>query len=149
MSDQQLFIPKKIKVGYQERTDTYSKKLAYVIYYDNKGVLRKETSWKSWCHLEDAYHDRNVYDSQKKEFKKDDNGKYIVERTLTHKGMGSDDFDNVPLSGFVLNKKAGGYSTGWNHRQTYCRVFDPRGFEIEISIPNLLFILEMSNSFKG
>ena len=44
----QLFIPKKIKVGYQKREDTYTKKLAYIIYYDNKGVLRKEKSWESW-----------------------------------------------------------------------------------------------------
>lgn len=46
--DSQLFIPKKIKVGYQERSDTYTKRLAYIIYYDNKGKLRKETSWQSW-----------------------------------------------------------------------------------------------------
>ncbi|NJO63643.1 MAG: hypothetical protein HC836_37275 [Richelia sp. RM2_1_2] len=44
----QLFIPQKIKVGYQMRPDTYTKKLAYVIYWDNKGVLRKETGWESW-----------------------------------------------------------------------------------------------------
>ena len=44
----QLYIPKKIKVGYQKREDTYSKKLAYIIYYDDKGKLRKETSWQSW-----------------------------------------------------------------------------------------------------
>lgn len=46
MSD--LFIPTKIRVGFQKRDDTYTKKLAYVIYYDAKGVLRKETSWQSW-----------------------------------------------------------------------------------------------------
>lgn len=44
----QLFIPSKIKVGYQKRGDTYSKRLAYVIYYDSKGVLRKQTSWDGW-----------------------------------------------------------------------------------------------------
>jgi len=44
----ELFIPKRIKVGYQKRNGTYTGQLAYVIYYDNKGVLRKETSWKSW-----------------------------------------------------------------------------------------------------
>jgi hypothetical protein len=44
----QLFIPQKIKVGYQERSDTYTKKLAYVIYYDQKGVLRKELSFEEW-----------------------------------------------------------------------------------------------------
>ena len=59
------------------------------------------------------------------------------------------EFDNIPLEGFVLNRKAGGYSSGWNHRQTYCRVYDPRGFEFEITIPNLLYILEHSNSIKG
>jgi hypothetical protein len=48
MNDQ-LFIPTKIKVGYQKRDDTYTKKLAYVIYYDAKGVLRKEKSWLGWC----------------------------------------------------------------------------------------------------
>ena len=110
-----IVIPDKIKVGYCNRTDTYTKKLAYVIYYDNKGVLRKETSWQSW-------RDKKIEPS---------------------------DFENVPTEGFVLNKKAGGYSTGWNHRQTYCRVYDPRGFEFEITIPNLLYILENTNSIKG
>lgn len=43
-----LFIPSKIKVGYQERKGTYTGKLAYIIYYDAKGVLRKKTSWESW-----------------------------------------------------------------------------------------------------
>jgi len=43
-----LFIPEKVKAGYQERKDTFTKKLAYVIYYDEKGVLRKEKSWQSW-----------------------------------------------------------------------------------------------------
>jgi hypothetical protein len=111
----QLIIPNKIKVGYVNRQDTYTKKLAYVIYYDTKGVLRKETSWEGW----------------------------------RDKKIEPDDFENVPTEGFVLNKKAGGYSTGWNHRATYCRVFDPRGFEFEISIPNLLFILQECNALKG
>ena len=35
-----IYIPEKIKVGYQNRNDTYTKKLAYVIYYDEKGKLR-------------------------------------------------------------------------------------------------------------
>lgn len=59
------------------------------------------------------------------------------------------EFDNEPTEGFVLNKKAGGYSTGWNHRQTYCRVYDPRDFEFEISIENLLYILQECTSSKG
>ena len=59
------------------------------------------------------------------------------------------EFDNTPTEGFVLNKKAGGDRYSWNPRQTYCRVYDPRGWEFEITIPNLLFILECSNSMKG
>ena len=43
-----LFIPKRICVGFQNREDTYSKRLAYVIYYDFKGTLRKEKSWETW-----------------------------------------------------------------------------------------------------
>lgn len=110
-----IFIPKEINVGFQERNDTYTKKLAYIIYFDHKGVLRKETSWNSW-------RDKDI-------------------ESVIH--------ENVPTSGFVLNKKAGGYSSGWNHRQTYVRVYDPRGFEFEITVPNLLYILENTNSIRG
>lgn len=110
-----IFIPKDISVGFQNRSDTYTGKLAYVIYTDQKGKLRKETSWNSW-------RDNKIDPLELK---------------------------NEPTSGFVLNKKAGGYDTGWNHRQTYVRVYDPRGFEFEIEVPNLLYILENTNSIKG
>lgn len=110
-----IFIPKKINVGYQDRKNTYTGKLAYIIYYDEKGKLRKETSWNNW-------RDENIP---------------------------NEEFDNIPTSGFVLNKKAGDYNTGWSHRQAYCRVYDPRNFEFEITIENLLYILENTNSIKG
>lgn len=108
------FIPNTIKVGFQERQDTYSGKLAYVIYYDEKNKLRKEPSWNSW-------RDKNIEPQE---------------------------FENEPLDGFVLNKKTGDYKD-WFHRQAYIRVFDPRGFEIEITVNNLLYILENCNSIKG
>lgn len=110
-----LFIPKIIKVGYQNRTDTYTGKLAYVIYYDEQGKLRKETSWSNW-------RDEKIPD---------------------------DEFENEPMEGFVLNKKVGGYQYHYDMRQTYVRVYDPRGFEFEITVPNLLYILENTNSIKG
>lgn len=110
------FIPQKIKVGYQKREDTYSGKLAYVIYYDEKNKLRKETSWNSW----------------------------------REKNIQPDDFDNELLEGFVLNKKAGDYHGDWfSNRHAYIRVFDPRGFEIEITVNNLLYILENCDCIKG
>ena len=53
------------------------------------------------------------------------------------------------LKGFVLNKKVGGDKYNWNPRQTYTRVYDPRGFEFEIDINNLLYILENTSCIKG
>lgn len=43
-----MFIPKRIKIGFQKRDDTFTGKLSYIIYYDEKGKLRKEASWNSW-----------------------------------------------------------------------------------------------------
>lgn len=43
-----IFIAPKIKVGFQSRTDCFTGKLAYIIYYDTQGKIRKEVSWKGW-----------------------------------------------------------------------------------------------------
>ena len=43
-----VFIAPKLRVGFRERTDCFTGKLAYVIYYDDKGKIRKEKSWESW-----------------------------------------------------------------------------------------------------
>jgi hypothetical protein len=113
-----MFIPTKIKVGYQERKGTYTGKLAYVIYFDNKGVLRKEKSWEGWRDKKIAAHE----------------------------------FSNEPMEGFVLNKGVGGVReswSSWNTRNEYIRVYDPRDFEFEISVSNLLFILQECSSIKG
>lgn len=115
MSNSQLNIPKKIKVGYQNRTDTFTRKLAYVIYFDEKGVLRKEKSWESW----------------------------------RDKKIDPQELDNVPTEGFVLNKKVGGYKSDWNYRSSYIRIYDPRGFEFEITVENLLFILSICDCSRG
>lgn len=113
-----LFIPTKLKVGYKTRQDTYTNKLAYVIYYDQKNKLRKQTSWENW----------------------------------RDKTIDTDDFENVPTSGFVLNKNVGGVKSGyhsWDTRMEKVRVYDPRGFEFEIGIPNMLFLLQECTSTKG
>lgn len=44
-----IFIPKKIKVGFQKRPENITGRISYITYYDNKGVLRKEKSWREWC----------------------------------------------------------------------------------------------------
>ena len=112
-----LTVPKTLKVGFQERGDTYTGKLAYVIYIDDKGKVRKEGSWESW----------------------------------RDKKIDPLELPNEPRSGFVLNKDVGGtrHSYGWNARMEKVRVYDPRDFEFEISIPNLLFILQECSAIKG
>jgi hypothetical protein len=115
----QVFIPSRCKVGFQKRHDTYTKKLGYIIYHDGK-VWRKEKSWSQWC------------------------------MSITYDpAMAPMEFPNIPTYGFVLNKKVGGVSGGWHQRQAYIRVYDPRGFEFEITLANLLYILENTNSIKG
>lgn len=180
-----IIIPKKIKVGFNLRQDTYTGMLGYVIYHDGK-KWRKEPSWENW---RVKFMDPVEYEEKKKQ----DYERRIEQQTKYYHGLkGKSDswlkpqyelgldgylekyvaksyeeyrpnlghvsdnegvkpveYPNEPLEGFVLNRKAGGYSTGWNHRQTYCRVYDPRGFEFEITIPNLLYILENANSTVG
>lgn len=116
MNNSKIYLPKTIKVGYQKRDDCYTGRLAYVIYTDDKGVLRKEKSWESW----------------------------------RSKSITPDDYPNEPLEGFVLNRKVGGTQNYYyDYRQTYVRVYDPRGFEFEITIPNLLYILMNCSAVKG
>lgn len=115
MAENQLFIPTKLKVGFQKRADTYTGNLAYVIYYDQKGKLRKENSWESW----------------------------------RSKDIDPIEIVNEPIEGFVLNKKVGGYKSDWNYRSAHIRVYDPRNFEFEISLENLLFILRDCDCYMG
>lgn len=114
--EEQLFVPKKLKVGFQKRSDTYTKKLAYVIYYDSKNVLRKETSWQGW----------------------------------RDKKIAPMDVDNVPHSGFVINKDVQRNSSyfGDGGGRNMIRVYDDRGIEFEITTGNLVFILMTTNCHK-
>ena len=62
------------------------------------------------------------------------------------------DIENTPMEGFIINRNAGGKYSGWywdSEREAKIRVWDPRDFEIEITIPNMLYILEQTNSYKG
>jgi len=133
---EQLFIPKTIKVGFNYRADTYNKKLAFVVYYDSKGKLRKEKSWTGWIE-----HPGN----EPKEWQSRNKGIILDE------SFAPVDLDNVPMEGFVLNKNVGGQRQSWgcNVRNEYIRCYDPRGFEFEMTLPNLLFILQECTSTQG
>lgn len=108
-NNNQLYIPEKLKIGFQPRPDTYTKRLGFLTYLNKKGEWAKQKSWEGW----------------------------------RDKKLAPKEFDNVPTSGLVLNRGAGGVreSYGHNARQEYVRVWDPRDFEIEITVPNLLLIL--------
>lgn len=110
---EQMFIPKRIKIGFQARNDTFTGKLSYIIYFDEKGKLRKEASWNSW---------------------KDD-------------AIDTLEFDNTPQPGYIFNKgvKRDGY---WGSGRSVIRVYDPRDFEFEISVDNLMGILMHSDVSK-
>lgn len=103
----QLYIPKKLKIGFQNRSDTFTGKLSYIIYYDDKNVLRKQKSWEGWC-------DKTIEPIE---------------------------VDNKPISGFVINKDVKRSSDWYNSGRTMVRIWDPRGFEFEITTNNLMFIL--------
>lgn len=114
-----LNIPKELKVGFRDRGDTYTAKLGYVIYYDNKNKLRKETSFNGWVDKKIPFLDKEP---------------------------------NKPTEGFVLNKNVGGgrsYSWHDHARLEKIRIWDPRDFEFEITTPNLLYILQHCNCYKG
>lgn len=114
-----LNVPQTILIGQQKRTDTYTGRLGYVIYKDEKGKIRKETSWQGW-------RDKSI------------------EPIIT---------DNIPMEGFVLNRNGGGNGGSnhydWYERKAFIRVYDPRDFEFEISVENLLFILRYADCSRG
>ncbi len=120
MSTAQLLIPSKLRVGFQARSDTYSGRLGFVIYFDAQGVLRKATAWSRWC-------------------------------ARSTPPIDPVDYDNLPTEGFVLNRDGGGsrHSYGWHVRNPFARVYDPRGFEVEITIPNLFLILREGTCHPG
>jgi hypothetical protein len=113
----QLYVPDRLKVGFNKREDTYTGQLAYVIFFDHSGKLQKEKSWEGW-------RDKTIEPVE---------------------------YDNKPRHGFVLNRQVGGAKQSWGHnvRIEKVRVYDPRGFEIEITVPNLLFLLQESDCSRG
>lgn len=110
----ELFVPEKLKVGFNKRNGTLDGSLSYVIYYDEKGKLRKETSWNSWRDTRIAPLDT----------------------------------DNKPQKGFLINKSIDGYRHDFGSVDSKIRIYDPRGFEFEIEVSNLLGIIHQSDILK-
>lgn len=66
-----------------------------------------------------------------------------------NKELGTKTYDNTPQQGFTVLFNVGGCKSGWNVRQTYFRVRDPRGFEFEISSSNFVDILQNETITNG
>ena len=62
---------------------------------------------------------------------------------------GTKTYPNTPQQGFKVLFNVGGCKSGWNVRQTYFRVRDPRGFEFEISSSNFVNILQKETIVEG
>lgn len=106
-----LFMPEILKVGFLRRNDTFDGKLSFIIYYDEKNVLRKEHSWNSW-------RDEKIEPIEVK---------------------------NIPTKGFIINKSVQRNNYHFGSGRNMTRVYDPRGFEFEISADNLHGIIDHSN----
>jgi hypothetical protein len=109
-----LYIPSKIKVGFQKRSDTFTGKLAYVIYFDEKGKLRKQASWDGWRDSE----------------------------------IEAIEIENKPTSGYIFNKGVRRDGYYWGGGRSSIRIYDPRDFEFEITVDNLMGILMHSDVSK-
>lgn len=104
------FLPENLRVGFNKRNDTYAGLLAYIIYYDEKNKIRKETSFNSWI----------------------------------NKDIAVQEMKNEPTIGFVLNKNVKRYNSFANNGGKF-RIYDPRGFEIEITAENFIAITQTTN----
>lgn len=129
--------------SYDDYIASLKKSHKYYIDNINRHTDSYHSQYKKWGEMtfEDFCKDQKISDYE--------NYNPNLGRTTTDVNLTPIELINEPIEGFVLNKKVGGYNSGWNHRSTYCRVYDPRGFEFEISVPNLLYILQETNSYKG
>ena len=106
-----LFIPKKLRIGFKKRPNSADGLLSYVIYFDEKNKIRKETSFLGW-----------------------------IDKTIP-----TMDLENNEISGFriLTSIKRNPYHFGDATEKV--RIYDPRGFEFEISMSNLIFLFDHGN----
>ena len=85
-----------------------------------------------------------IYYDQKKKLRKEQSWEYWRDNTIP-----LTDLKNIPTKGFVLKKYVGRTKDyNFNGREIKCRIFDPRGFEFEITVANLIYILYFCDCYK-
>lgn len=58
------------------------------------------------------------------------------------KQIESNEFENIPTEGFMIHSNI---KDRWSQRQEYLSIYDPRGFEFEITIDNFIYIIQHCN----
>jgi hypothetical protein cdifQCD_20116 len=58
------------------------------------------------------------------------------------KQIDSNEFENIPTEGFMIHSNI---KDKWSQRQEYLSIYDPRGFEFEITIDNFIYIIQHCN----
>lgn len=58
------------------------------------------------------------------------------------KQIDSNEFENTPTEGFMIHSNI---KDKWSQRQEYLSIYDPRGFEFEITIDNFIYIIQHCN----
>lgn len=58
------------------------------------------------------------------------------------KQINSNEFENTPTEGFMIHTNI---KDKWSQRQEYLSIYDPRGFEFEITIDNFIYIIQHCN----
>lgn len=75
----------------------------------------------------------------------DHTGKLRKETSWEHwrdKQIDSNEFENTPTEGFMIHSNI---KDKWSQRQEYLSIYDPRGFEFEITIDNFIYIIQHCN----
>lgn len=99
---------KSLKVGFQNRKDTFTGKLGFIISDDENKPI-DTTAFKRWC-------DAN---------------------------LGFMNIENKYETGFLINKNINRQSTFSNSKNI--RVFHPKGFEFEVAVENLIYLIANAN----
>lgn len=134
-----FYIPNKLTVGFTAEEKASTGKLVQITYKDANGRIIREKTW------------REIIDdeaSPKKKFIKydtDANGRLNYNKPIFKNltGFPIQEIDNTPTKGFILNKSD--KTSGWENRSNTCFFYDPRGFEVNLSLNNLLYILKITN----
>jgi hypothetical protein len=133
-----FYIPDKIIVGFKANEHVSTGKLGAPIYKDARDHIIREKTWRQLINDEavpkKVFVGYETYEDGKPNYNKS------IYKDLP--GFPLQEIDNTPIKGFILNKTKD--KVKWENSPTSCYLYDPRGFEINISLNNLLYIHQLT-----